>query len=162
MPVSGHRQQAFRPDEAMHPLHTIRGACHCGNLSYELRTRTSLDAIRARACDCSFCRMHAARNWSDPEGKAVIRIRDVHHLQRYRFGLRTADFLLCTVCGAYLGAVLSAGDQSWSTVNLRLSALDVGETGASYGSEDTGARIARRQHAWTPTAVIIEPDPPQA
>lgn len=146
----------------MHRLHTIRGACHGGNLAYVRRTHTSPDAARARARDYGFCRMHAARNGSDPEGKAVIRMRDVHHPQRYRFGLRTADFLLCTVCGAYLGAVFSAGGPSWSTVNLRLSALDVGENGASYGSEDTGARIARRQHAWTATAVIIEPDPPQA
>jgi len=144
----------------MHPLRTIRGACHCGNLSYELHTRTPLDAVRARACDCSFCRMHAARNWSDPDGAAIVRIRDVRQLQRYRFGMRTADFLLCTVCGAYLGAVLSAGDKSWSTVNLRLSDLEVEEDGASYGSENTADRIARRQRAWTPTRVVTATNAP--
>lgn len=140
--------------------HTLRGTCHCGNLSYELHTRVPLDEVRPRACDCRFCRMHAARNWSDPEGTAVVRIRDARHLQRYRFALRTADFLICTVCGAYLGAVLGEGDKAWSTVNLRLSGLDVGETTASYGNEDTGERIARRQRKWTPTTVVVASAPP--
>ncbi|HEU4620311.1 MAG TPA: aldehyde-activating protein [Gammaproteobacteria bacterium] len=105
--------------------HTISGRCHCGNLSFELRTRTAPEDIAARACDCRFCRMHAAVSWSDPNGTALIRISHEPHLQKYRFALRTADFYICTTCGAYLGAVLSEGERSWSTVNLRLTDLSV-------------------------------------
>lgn len=135
--------------------HTILGACHCGNLSFELETDMAATDIVARACDCRFCRIHAARNWSDPAGLAKIRVREPHVLQQYRFALRTADFYLCRMCGAYLGAVLSHDSRAWSTVNLRLTTLDVAEAPASYGAEDTAARIERRKRVWTPTELRL-------
>ena len=92
-------------------------------------------------------------NWSDPFGKAVIRINDGTQLQKYRFGLKTADFYICKVCGAYLGAILSDTDGIWSTVNLRLSNFVVSEQEASYGSEDVSSRVNRRKLMWTPTAI---------
>lgn len=141
-----------RPTNAMD--HTINGACHCRNLSFELSTRTPVQDIRARACDCSFCRIHAAKNWSDPEGSVTIRIADERNWQKYRFALQTADFYICRVCGAYLGAILADDEGTWSTVNLRLSALAVGEENASYGAEDTIDRIQRRKRVWTPTTII--------
>jgi hypothetical protein len=33
-------------------------------------------------------------------------------LLRYRFGLKTADFLVCENCGIYMAAVISTGDSS--------------------------------------------------
>jgi len=133
----------------------IRGQCHCGNLTYELATQFLESEIIARACDCSFCRIHAARNWSDPNGTATIEVKDEQHLQRYLFALSTAEFFICRVCGAYVGAVLFDADGSWSTVNLRLSDLsDVAEESASYGSEGEAARITRRMGVWTPTRVV--------
>ena len=103
----------------------IAGACHCENLSFELLTQMPVNKIRARACDCSFCRIHAARNRSDSEGSVTIRLMDELYFQKYRFALRTADFYICRVCGAYLGAVLSDQEGTWSTVNLRLSGHSV-------------------------------------
>lgn len=132
----------------------IAGACHCGNLSFELVTELALTDIRARACDCRFCRIHAAKNWSDSEGSVTIYIADEQYLQRYRFGLRTADFFICRVCGSYLGAVLSDDDGSWSTVNLRLSTLSADNEAASYGTEDAIERVSRRKRVWTPTTVV--------
>lgn len=131
----------------------LLGTCHCGNLSFELRTKIEPSEIRARACDCSFCRLHGARTWSDPQGQAAIRIVEPQYLQKYRFGLRTADFYICRTCGAYLGAVLSDVDGIWSTLNLRLTDLAVEEQGASYGAEDAFSRIARRKRDWTPTII---------
>ena len=133
---------------------TIQGKCHCGNLSFELSTQIQLDEIQARACDCSFCRLHATKNWSDPNGKVTIRIDDDKRLHKYRFGLGTADFYVCQNCGAYLGAVFSDIDGTWSTVNLRLTELVVEEQAASYGSENASGRIARRKRVWTPTNVV--------
>jgi hypothetical protein len=130
----------------------IRGQCHCGNLSYKLRTQMTEAKIIARACDCSFCRIHAARNWSDPDGNATIQVSDAQQLQRYLFALATAEFYICRVCGAYVGAVLVAGEGTWSTVNLRLSDLsEVAEESASYGQESEFERISRRKKVWTPT-----------
>ena len=133
----------------------IAGACHCENLSFELLTQMPVNKIRARACDCSFCRIHAARNWSDSEGSVTIRLMDELYLQKYRFALRTADFYICRVCGAYLGAVLSDQEGTWSTVNLRLSGLTVDEETAHYGAEDTIDRVTWRKRIWTPTKIDI-------
>lgn len=135
--------------------HTISGSCHCGKLSYVLSTQIHPKNIQARACDCAFCRKHAAMNWSDPEGTATIHVADELSLQKYRFGLKTADFYICRVCGAYIGAVLTDENRAWSTVNLRLSELAVSEETASYGSEDTLARVERRKRVWTPTKIVV-------
>jgi hypothetical protein len=142
---------AGNPDET---IHTLSGECHCGNLSFSLSTRIAPKDIRARACDCRFCRMHAARNWSDPDGSAVIRVGDERQLHKYRFALGTADFYICRICGAYLGAVLADDEGTWSTVNLRLNELSVDENSASYGAEDSPGRIARRKRVWTPTVIV--------
>ena len=80
---------------------------------------------------------------------------DELYLQKYRFALRTADFYICRVCGAYLGAVLSDQEGTWSTVNLRLSGLTVDEETAHYGAEDTIDRVTRRKRIWTPTKIDI-------
>ncbi|MEO0997722.1 MAG: hypothetical protein AAFX58_09405 [Pseudomonadota bacterium] len=134
-------------------MHTFRGRCHCGNLHYETTTAIAAGDIRARACDCRFCRLHGARNWSDPGGSTAIAIADETQLRRYRFALKTADFLICKRCGVYLGAVLEAGDGCWSTINLRLADLDPVVETASFGHEDTAGRVDRRRRVWTPTTV---------
>jgi hypothetical protein len=132
---------------------TLHGSCHCGNITFELTTSIDTSEIQARACGCDFCRMHGARNWSDPAGEARLDVKDPARLQRYLFGLKTADFYVCMTCGAYAGAVLEADDGCWSTVNLRLTSLDVDEGPTDFSAEDTAGRIARRRQVWTPTTV---------
>jgi hypothetical protein len=133
---------------------TIKGRCHCGNVCFEIATDLLASAIEARACDCSFCRTHRAKNWSDPKGLATVTVKDAAQLQRYRFALRTADFYICRTCGAYVGAVISDRDGAWSTLNLRLTDLhDAAERPASYGAEQTADRVERRKKHWTPTRV---------
>ena len=83
----------------------------------------------------------------------MIRVQDVQRLYKYRFALRTADFYICTTCGAYLGAVLADDTGTWSTLNLRLTALSIEEEVASYGAEDADDRIDRRKRLWTPTEI---------
>lgn len=134
-------------------MQTFSGRCHCANLGYEMTTAIAVDDIRARACDCRFCRLHGARNWSDAGGRTAITIADEALLQRYRFALKTADFLICRRCGVYLGAVLTASDGCWSTINLRLADLDPVVETASYGHEDTAGRVERRRLVWTPTTI---------
>ena len=142
--------------------HKILGSCHCGNVSYEIATEVKASDLTARSCDCSFCRMHSATTWSDPQGSATIRIKDPASLQKYQFSLRTAEFFICRVCEAYIGAVLIEGDTMWSTLNLGLSDLALKAKPVSYGSEDASNRISRRRGAWTPTTVVGTTNPVQA
>jgi len=135
--------------------HIFDGRCHCGNLSYVFKATASLDELGLRACQCSFCRAHGTRTTSDPAGVVQLRIHDDSRLTRYRFGLKTADFLICTRCGVFIGAMFTEAERSWMTINVNTFAsppLAHRLTPMNFASEDTAARIARRKAKWTPVA----------
>jgi hypothetical protein len=136
----------------------FEGGCHCGNIRYAFETRSRLAMLGVRACLCSFCRAHGARNASDPNGAMRIRVHDGARLARYRFGLKTADFLLCRTCGVYVGALLPGGMGGWFTVNVNTlddkPPLDLPLAPHDYGTEDTAARVSRREARWTPVKEI--------
>jgi hypothetical protein len=120
------------------------------------------ESLSVRACCCSFCTKHGARTTTDPSGQLEIEICDPARLLRYRFGLNTADYLLCSECGIYVAAVLTDGGRSWATLNVNL--IDqiaddrfAAPTPVEYGAEDRDARIARRKARWTPTSVRLAP-----
>lgn len=130
----------------------IDGQCHCGNLRFRLDTEGPLNL---RACQCRFCRAHGAACASDPAGRAWIEIGDEDLLNRYRFGLQTADFLICRRCGGYLGALLETPEGAFATLNLRNARgleLPAAEP-VEYGGESAETRIRRRTRSWTPAAV---------
>ncbi len=87
-------------------------------------------------------------------------MRDPVRLNRYRFGLMTADYLVCGTCGVYLGAVYQEAGASWLLINSHaLTARDAftqTATVVDYDTETEPARRARRKAAWTPTSF----DPP--
>lgn len=134
--------------------HNYAGGCHCGNLAFLFEASRPLEALGLRADQCSFCRAHGARNTSDPNGAMTISVRDAGALVRYRFGLRTADFLICAQCGVYIGALTEDGGKSWFTVNANAfrppPREDFPVTPVDYDAEDVSARIARRKEKWTP------------
>jgi hypothetical protein len=134
----------------------MNGACHCGAVKIIYTTAISVERWTPRACQCSFCRKHGARNVSDPAGKLEI----IGPVARYRFGLRTADFLLCKSCGCYVACVLENEGKYYGTVNLLM--LDVAvpqpDVPMDYEGESIAERIRRRVERWTPA--IISPNWP--
>lgn len=141
----------------------IEGRCHCGNLGFTLETARTWETIGLRECDCSFCRAHATRCVSDPEGRAEIHVADPERLVRYRFGLRTADFLVCGSCGVYIGAYAEEEGRGLATLDLRAIPYHTRLGGAvSYGPETAGERRARRRGRWTPTDLRLGAPPPDA
>ena len=141
----------------------IDGRCHCGNLGFELETALDWATLRPRECDCSFCRAHAARCVSDPRGRATVFVADPDRLVRYRFGLHTAEFLVCKSCGVYIGAFAEEAAGGFATLNLRATAHH-GRPGAatSYGRETAESRRARRRERWTPAELRLGTPPPSA
>ena len=117
-----------------------------------------LNGLGLRACQCSFCRAHGARTMSDPAGRVRILARDAEMLVRYRFGLKTADFLLCATCGVYIGALLSDGGKMWMTVNANAFRPpppdDFPLLPVEYSEEGPSARVARRKANWTPVTEL--------
>src|ERR1700722_3943371 len=112
------RAKAPRPRSEMSLAHRFEGGCHCVNRSFVFEATAGLETLGLRADQCSFCRAHAARNTSDPNGTMRIEVRDETKLSRYRFGLKTAEFLLCRNCGVYIGALMEDGGHLWFTVNV--------------------------------------------
>jgi hypothetical protein len=138
---------------------TMSGECHCRLVQVTVRLSRPAEEIELRACQCLFCRRHGAATFADPLGHATILVPGEPALQRYHFGYRTADYLLCRECGVYIGALLDTGDAEFSTINAaglqlkpfrRRTARPV-----SYGAETAEERIRRRKCAWMPTRIDI-------
>jgi hypothetical protein len=132
----------------------FEGGCHCGNLAYVFEATAGLETLGLRACQCSFCRGHNARTTSDPGGSVRITVREPGELSRYRFSLKTADFLICRRCGVFIGALLTTDGQSWVTLNANTfkppPPADHPLVPHDFGREDAHGRIVRRQQKWTP------------
>ena len=136
------------------------GGCHCGNISYDFDASVRVEALGLRACQCSFCRAHGARTTSDPNGEIRINVRDKEKLQRYRFGLKTADFLICRACGVFVGALMAVNGKCFFTVNANTfkppPAYDIIAVARDFSAEDTGGRADRRSAMWTPVMEFQE------
>ncbi|HKK31405.1 MAG TPA: aldehyde-activating protein [Alphaproteobacteria bacterium] len=141
-------------------MSTIQASCHCGNLQAELTTEKKPAEMWLRACQCAFCRSHSMRSLSDPEGRMEVRVKDGERLNRYRFGLKTADFLICQNCGNYVGALQEIDGQLYGIMNANLTE----NCGQQFGEpeprfyEDQSAqeRSDRRKRVWTKASLTVE------
>jgi hypothetical protein len=139
-------------------LESHEAACHCGAIACTYSTAVAPEQWSIRACQCMFCRAHHALSTSDPQGRLGFRADNPDMLQRYRFALRTADFLLCRNCGVYLGAVNESGSGRFGILNTHTlmpqpdNIADVAPVG--YEGENTDGRIARREERWTPVNAV--------
>jgi hypothetical protein len=128
------------------------GSCHCGAIGFAYTSLQEPESWSVRACQCSFCRSHGALSTSDPAG--ALSFRESQWIRRYRFGQRTADFLLCAQCGVYIGAVIDTPRGRFGIINVNaLEPVPAGLADAArviYDSESTDERVARRETRWTP------------
>lgn len=134
-----------------------RGSCHCGGVTVEFETETDPASLDVRECQCSFCRRHGAISVSDPSGRIRYRENRPGAMKRYRFGLKSADYILCGECGVYLGAVMTeGGTDTYATTNIRSYAERERFTRTPrpvvYEDEPLENRRARRRERWTPVA----------
>lgn len=135
-------------------LERFEGACHCHALGFVYHTGVAVGQWRVRACQCSFCRAHRVLTTSDPAGRLEFVIREPALARRYRFGLRTTDFMVCARCGVYVGARIEAGQGAYGIINVRaLSPMPAGvpePMPMTYEGEDVSQRVQRREARWTP------------
>jgi hypothetical protein len=134
------------------------GGCHCGSIRIELETDRHPHEHVIGACQCSFCRKHNARAFSDPKAFVTLTAHEPEHLQRYEFGLKTSEQVLCRRCGVYVAMVLSDADGVLSVVNVDAfddRALFIREPESrDFDAEDRRSRIDRRKARWTPTILV--------
>ena len=141
--------------------HQLAGHCHCGAIRVVLEPHLATEALPLRACQCSFCRTRGALTTSDPSGHLFIEAAP-GTINRYQFGLRVTDFLLCAECGTYVAAVSEIDGATLGVVNVLGVSLAGFEGRAAdpmnYDGEDADQRLDRRQGRWMPT-VIVEANP---
>jgi hypothetical protein len=134
-----------------------QGGCHCGNLRVHVRLTKLAAENRVRSCACSFCRSHGTRTVSDPDGQVDIRASDWFQVEMYRFGSRTADYLLCRRCGVYVGAVSETPAGTRAVVNTLCledrAAFTQEAARPDYDGEANDVRLARRAANWMPAAI---------
>jgi hypothetical protein len=138
------------------------GSCHCAAIGFTYRTSVEPEQWSIRACQCSFCRAHDALSTSDPAGQIAFTAARPDLLQKYRFGLKTADFLLCSACGVYIGAMIETASGAFGIVNVH-ALLEKPENLAAtapivYDNEDVAGRVSRREDRWTPVTKIPAQD----
>ena len=133
------------------------GGCHCGNLRVKLRLSKAPQETPLRSCACSFCRAHATRTVSDPAGLFEVWSRDWPRVEKYQFGSRTADYLVCRSCGVYIGAVCETTAGVRAVVNTNClddrSAFAQEPVRPDYDGETTEDRLARRATNWMPAVL---------
>lgn len=125
------------------------GACHCGAVSATYETD---QPVRLRADGCSFCSSRGVKSASDPEGR--LELRATNKLTRYRFGHKSADFLICPACGTYVATYMEGSRGPIGVINvvgLQIAELrNLPVTLTSLDGESPEERIARRVSRWTP------------
>lgn len=142
-------------------LRDVEGGCHCGNIRYTFRLPAREIPIRVRACSCSFCVKHGGVYTSHPEAEINIRIKDPDAIERYRFGTKTADFLICRQCGVVPVVTSWIDDVCFAVVNVNtfenIDRAELDSSTTDFDGEGTGERLARRQRNWVPVVAV---DPP--
>lgn len=126
-----------------------RGACHCGAVRAEYETN---EPVRLRQDGCGFCSSRGVKSASDPEGR--LQIAASKRLTRYRFGHKSADFLICPECGTYVATHMESPRGAIGVINV--VGLDIDElkhlpaTLTSLEGESVEERLQRRISRWTP------------
>jgi hypothetical protein len=133
--------------------YTYPGACHCRNIEIHLESDKTARELGLRTDSCAFCNKHHALYTSDPDGAVRITIREADLVTRYRFGTRTADFLLCKTCGVFVAAYMPESALAVINVNAldaRAEFLANELKVADFDAETLEQRLARRKARWTP------------
>lgn len=114
--------------------------------------------LALRRCDCSFCQKHGCRYTSDPAGKLTVDISQKNQITRYHFGHKTADFILCTNCGALPLITSDIEGKTYAVLNAncldKIDQLQDKGPENSFGAEVKQDRLTRRQKNWIGTVVF--------
>jgi hypothetical protein len=130
----------------------INGKCHCGNIAFTLGWDGDPPEIPARACGCSFCIKHGGVWTSNPKSKLDVVVRDAALLSKYAFGTRTAEFYVCSRCGAVPLVTSELEKRHYAVVNVNaFENVDpswLRRAPVDFEGEDLSTRLARRKRNW--------------
>ena len=138
-------------------MHTVTGGCYCGSVLLKMRLTRAPASYNPRACDCGFCRKHAAAYVSDDRGALEIEIGVIGDKGSYRQGSEAADCVLCRRCGVLIGVTCEIEGRSYGAVNVRCldSAVTFGpELAVSPKQLSAAEKLQRWRGLWFPDVVV--------
>lgn len=131
----------------------LEGACHCRAIRVALNVAEGTAQLSPRHCGCDFCQKHQGLYVSAPDGELEIAIADEGAVNRYAFGHKTAEFLVCKTCGVVPSVISEIDGRLYGIVNANAlePPLSVDESQiptADYGAETEADRLGRRKQRW--------------
>ncbi len=139
-------------------MRRIDGKCHCGNISYEFLWPEPGSRIPVRACSCSFCIKHGAVYTSHPDSQLMAQILDPVLVNKYSFDTKTADFYVCSNCGAVPCATSKIEGNEYAVVNVNtfegVDSTEFDSTVTDFAGERVGGRLDRRKRRWIPRVTV--------
>ncbi len=142
----------------MKARHRTAGRCHCGNIRFEFDSSVPRSELPVRVCGCAFCIRHGARYTSDPGGAVRVEIDDGELVQRYAFGHRTAEFILCRRCGCVPLATSVIDGKTYAIININVTnepeAFSRPPAAFDYDDETVEERLTRRKEKWIGTVTM--------
>jgi hypothetical protein len=129
----------------------LEGACHCKNIQLHFYTEQQVANLSPRQCQCSFCRKHNASWISDPHARVEVTVAMPEKVSHYRLGTKTAEFLICGVCGVVPLVTCRMDDTLHGVLNRYCFETSevFGETvKTDFSSEDVTNRLERRKRTW--------------
>ncbi|HEX5684124.1 MAG TPA: hypothetical protein VFY73_08820 [Ideonella sp.] len=137
----------------------ISGACHCGNLAFQLNWSPEPAEIPARACGCTFCVKHGGVWTSCQTGSLKVAVKEPAQVSTYAFGTKTADFHVCTRCGVVPVVSCRLDGRLYAVVNVNtfegVPSELLRRSPASFDGEDEATRLARRRRHWIPDVEFV-------
>ena len=130
----------------------LEGSCHCGNIRFVLQWPALQASVPVRKCGCDFCTRHGGAWTSHPESQLNVEASDPSTVSAYRFGTRTADFIVCTACGVVPLVLSLIEDTVYAVVNVNtfenVDSLTLSISSTDFDGEDRESRLDRRQRNW--------------
>jgi hypothetical protein len=106
--------------------------------------------------------MHGGVYTSHRDAEWNAGIRDEQWVNRYRFGTSTADFYICSRCGAVPFVISKIDGHMYAVVNVNtFKDVDRGifhKAVADFDDETTDGRLERRKKTWISSVTIASPD----
>ena len=142
----------------MREMTPINGSCHCKNICFVLRWPDPDTEIPVRMCGCTFCKKHGGSWTSHRDSDLAIAIDDESLVSKYRFGTKTADFVVCSVCGVTPLVLCEIEDTLYAVVNVNTfedaDRISYSSSMTDFDGEDTGSRLERRKRNWIPQVIL--------
>jgi hypothetical protein len=139
-------------------MNRLNGSCFCKNICFGFSTEIPPEELSYRTCSCEFCTKHGSVYISDPNGSLDIVIANESTVIKYKFETETADFIICSHCGAMPVVVSRIEGKLYGVVNAKCidDPIRISEpTNKDFSGETKEERLNRRKKAWISTVKIL-------